>query len=139
MISDDLVSAYERTHYIVYSDTPFIFCIGVHSAELKKLHNTHHTGCSAFITACNPKSMELSPEQNEERQRALKHELDLLGYTYYEGLGQPEDGGWQGEASFLVLDIPESEAARLQEKYGQLAIVYCGEDAVPRLKFTNTA
>jgi len=137
MISNELVSAFERTRYIVYYDTPFTLRIGVHSAELKNLHTLHYSGCSAFITAYNPKSVELTPEQNEERQRALKQELDSLGYLYYEGLGQPEDAGWQGEASLLVLNIPEAVAVRLREDYGQWAIVYCGEDAVPQLKFTN--
>jgi len=136
-IAKDLLSAFERTRYIVYYDTPFTLRIGMHSAELKKLHDTHHCGCSAFITAYNPKSMELSREQNEERQRALKQELHSLGYPCYEGLGQPEDASWQGESSFLVLNITEEEACRLRDKYGQLAIVYCGEDAVPRLKFSS--
>ncbi len=134
-ITKDLLRAYERTRYIVYSDTPFILRIGNHSADLKKLHQSHGTVCSAFITAFNPDSEELMREQNEERQRALKQELDQLGYSCYAGLGQPEDGNWQGEDSFLVINIPEPEAVRLQEKYGQLAIVYCEEDAIPRLIF----
>ncbi len=134
-IAKDLLSAYERTRYIVYCDTPFTLRIGIHSPELKKLHDTRHSECSAFISACNPGSVEMTDEQNEKRQRALKKELDSLGYPYYEGLGQPEDARWQGEASFLVLNIPEPVAVRLREDYGQLAIVYCGGDAVPRLKF----
>lgn len=134
-IAKDLLSAYERTRYIVYYDIPFTLRIGVHSAELKKLHDTHLTMCSAFISACNPGSVEMTDEQNEERQRALKQELDVSGYACYEGLGQPEDEDWQGEPSFLVLNIPEPEAVSLCKKFGQLAIVYCGKDAVPRLKF----
>ena len=136
-IAKDLLSAYERTRYIVYYDTPFTLRIGVHSAELKKLHDAHGTHCSAFITAFNPGSVEMTREQNEERQRALKQELDQLGYSCYAGLGQPEDGSWQGEDSFLVLNITEEEACRLRDNYGQLAIVYCGEDAVPLLKFSG--
>jgi hypothetical protein len=136
-ISKDLHIAFERTRYIVYTDTPIVLRIGKASADLQKLHHAHGARCSAFITAFNPDSVALTLEQNEERQRALKNELDKLGYPYYEGLGQPEDDDWQGEASFLVINIPEPEAVRLQEKYGQLAIVYCGEDAVPCLKFTT--
>ncbi len=90
------------------TDMPFILRIGHHSADLKKLHQSHGTVCSAFITAFNPDSEELTRVQNEERQ---------------------------GEDSFLVINIPEPEAVRLQEKYGQLAIVYCEEDAIPRLIF----
>ena len=46
---------------------------------------------------------------------------------------QGYDGEWESEDSFLVLGISLEGAQELGAAYGQNAIVWCGEDAIPKL------
>jgi Protein of unknown function (DUF3293) len=90
----------------------------------------------AFITAWNPRSEELAPEENQRRQQRL---LGELGQRFRIMPGAGVGDGWS-EESVLVLGIARAEALLLGRRFGQLAIlagrlgeaaavVACEEDA----------
>jgi hypothetical protein len=130
-IDPALVAAYLATEYRV--GTPeFGLRIGKRSEELAAEHRVRGVGASAFVTACNPFSMELTDEQNAARHRDLCAELQSRGLAFIEGIGEPV-GDWKGEPSVLILGISREQASELGRRYEQNAIVWSGADAVPEL------
>ena len=77
----------------------------------------------AFVTAENPGSGELSPEENQRRTQGLAVLLAARGWVFHRGQGIPDHPGWTAENSFLVLGIPREVAVQLGRQYGQNAIV----------------
>lgn len=132
-IPRDTIQAYLETHYEVFGDMPATLQVGQFNPTLAALHDARHVACSAFITACNPYSRNLDPQDNAARQEALARELDALGLAYLKGVGKHPSNGWPGEASFLVLGLTLDAAKALGEQHGQNAVVWCGADAVPQL------
>jgi hypothetical protein len=73
----------------------------------------------AIITAENPMRRETSPEENAAAQAALKADLDALGVTYEQVLGQ------YGllENPFAIIGITEAQARELGNRYGQESVL----------------
>lgn len=117
----------------MHGSTCPVLRVGVFCPELAALHEAHRTGCSAFITACNPFSRLLGEAANAERQAILARELKRRGLAFIDGVGQHPSGQWPGEASFLVLGLALEAAQTLGRRLDQNAIVWSGPDAVPRL------
>jgi len=130
---NDLIDAYRATHYRVTDvDPPFVLTIGVHSAELRELHTQHRVSCSAFLTAWNPRSRPTGMADNRASQARMTAELRKSRYPLIDGIGESPDGGWS-EDSLLVLGLDRATAATIGRRYGQIAIVWSGVDAVPEL------
>lgn len=129
----NLVQAYQETDYHVFTDPPFKLNVGQASDELKRLHQAHSVVCSAYLTAWNPEGMWAGAEQNSAKQAALMNALDKRGKPFLPGLGRHPSGQWSGEASVLALGVSEEEARELGSLFRQNAVVWCGEDAIPRL------
>lgn len=100
---------------------------------LRACHADHGATCSAFLTACNPESQPLPEELNAVAQMALRRELDNRRMRYLDGLGIDPSGEWPAEPSLLVLGISLDAACEIGARYRQNALVWCAEDAVPRL------
>lgn len=130
---EDLIQAYRETHYKVLGPERVPLIIDEQSPTLSLLHLHHHVDCSAFLTAANPLSTELTPKENSERQLALADELRLRGLSFVEGVGQHPFNGWGGEPSFLVFGLNLQAAKTLGNKYEQNALVWSGSDSVPKL------
>lgn len=128
-----LVAAYRETDYHVFGEPPFVLRIGEPSVALRALHASLRVRTSAFITACNPFSEPLGDAENATRQAALARELASRGLSSLAGEGRHPANGWPGEASLLVPGIAAPVARELGETFGQNAIVFCGEDAMPTL------
>lgn len=79
--------------------------------------------CSAFITAYNPLSQNLSDEVNVRSQDALASELSERSLTFIDGIGMHSSGNWPSESSYLVLGLSLEAAKVLGSKYNQNAIV----------------
>jgi hypothetical protein len=60
-------------------------------------------------------------------------DLEALGLESVAGIGRDNDDPREGEPSFLALGISRRAAESLGRKYRQNAIVFAGEEAVPRL------
>ena len=81
---------------------------------------TSDAGC--VITACNPRSIQLSREENAMRTRQLHDELAYAGYRVLPATGfDPANPDWS-EPGWLVEGISESEAMRVARKWEQNAV-----------------
>lgn len=132
-IPQDVIQAYLETHYHVHGSAPTTLKVGEPNTVLAALHDAAGVTHSAYITACNPFSVEQEPARNAELQRALAEALRQRGLRHIDGIGQHPANGWDGEASFLVLGLSLNEAKALGAQLGQNAIVWSGADAVPQL------
>lgn len=129
-----LLAAYLAAHYrVTGTAAPFVLRVGHRSAELAALHLANDVNCSAFITACNPQGVVSSDSLNRASQQRLERQLSAMGVTFLAGLGEDPSGVWPGEPSVLVLGMSRSEAERIGREFGQLAIVWSAESAIPEL------
>lgn len=120
----ELLDAYRRT--IFCADTPrgrLALRIGQCNADLDLLLAEHECETWAYITAYNPGSVLLAPEENRQRQARLERDLSLGGWVCFSGEGIGANGDWPPEASTLVLGIDADSAQRLGRAFGQNAIV----------------
>lgn len=130
----ELVEAYRRTEYQVADGShAFTMRVDEPSDSLRTCHFAHGVECSAFITACNPRSVPTADDQNAGAMTRLAGELERRGYFVLHGRGVDPTGAWPGEPSFLVLGITEPDAVALARRFDQHAIVCAADDAVPRL------
>lgn len=130
-----LAAAFRRTHFEVLGvRKPFTLRIERPSRRLAMLHRQGRVRCSAFLTACNPGASKVrTPDWNRRQQRTLEQELTTMGICVIRGFGRDPTSEWPGEDSCLALGLLRRDAKRLGKKYRQLAIVWAGENAVPRL------
>jgi hypothetical protein len=130
----DLLAAYAATQFrVTGTQTPFVLRVGERSGELASMQFANSVNCSAFITAWNPWSVTQTESVNRTSQELLERELTAMGLTFLSGIGEDDPGVWPGEPSVLVLGLSREEAKRLGRAFGQLAIVWSGETAVPEL------
>ena len=134
-IPEALVLAYEETHYHVYSEPPFYLEVNKYSSALAALYKHYQVYTSAFITAWNPFSEQLSDVQNADRHQQLLKQTKDMDYQVIEGLGQHPSNKWPGEVSILVLGIPSFTAKELGEHFAQNAILFADEKAVSELVY----
>ncbi|MCA3000604.1 MAG: DUF3293 domain-containing protein [Rhodocyclaceae bacterium] len=127
-----LVEAYLEAEYRVHAEPPITLRIGLPSHALRKLHQLHG-GNSAFITAFNPFSQELSEEESLARQELLKADLLAAGCFVLPGIGRRFLNEMSREPSFLAVGIAAEAAKAIGTKYEQNAIVYNQAIAVPEL------
>ncbi len=128
-----LLESYESAKYHVDASPSFVLKIGQYSPELKSMYDASHKKKAAFITAYNPGSMELSNEENKERNQRLEEKIQALHLDYIHGEGKCDDDEWLGEESFLVFGINQKEAIQLGKEFGQNAIVWIPENSIPEL------
>jgi hypothetical protein len=122
--SAELESAYRTTDYCV--DGPigrFAIRIGQTSQPLDELLLQDGAPTWAYITACNPKSKQLSEAENAERMRQLEAEVIARGYRIIRGEGVGEAGDWR-ETSLLVIGVDRRAALELAREYEQNAFVF---------------
>ncbi|MBO0699096.1 MAG: DUF3293 domain-containing protein [Zavarzinella sp.] len=115
---DELEAAYWATDYRVDDAPggPFVIRIGECCDRL--------AGAEwAFVTACNPRSVCLSDEENARRTAELDAAVGERGWTVYRGHGVGRDGTWPPEPSLLIVGIAEADALGLAKRFGQNAIV----------------
>jgi hypothetical protein len=129
-----LFRAYKSTEYRVYGDEPFSMFVGKRSAEIELLFKEHSVSSAVFITAYNPRSKQLSDEENKTRLFQMEHEIKSMGYQIIDGMGIGQDSvpAWT-EESLLVLGMTESEADSLSSRYEQNAYVIAASDCIPML------
>ena len=127
-----LIQAYRETQYQV-PGLGLTLRVDQPSRALERAHRRHRSACSAFITACNPYSVELTAAENERRQSTLAAELRLRSLPFVKGIGQHPSNGWQGEPSFLVFGLTLEAAKTLCARLEQNGFVWSGADAVPSL------
>lgn len=129
------VRAYLETEYLVHLDpgSDLALLVGRPSAALRSVHARFGVHSSAFITACNPFSRQLSEAENFARQTALSRELIRRGLSALPGIGQHPSNQWPGEESFLVLGISLEAANEFAKTFEQNGFIWMDMDCTPQL------
>ena len=135
VLPNELINAYKKTNFDVFTEPLFTLNIGVFSERLASMYNENSVETACFITAYNPFSKALTLEENEISQNRLMENLVKSGNQFFEGIGLAPTGEWDGESSFLVLGISKQEASDLGNEFKQNAVVWCGKNCVPQLLF----
>ena len=133
VIHPELIQAYTETEFRVLEGMPLSIWVGKLNSDLLAVHKQYRVECSAFLTACNPFSQELSDEANSVRQIALAKELTARSLEFLPGIGQHPSSQWPGEPSYLVLGLTLEAAKALGARLEQNAIVWTGVDGVSQL------
>ena len=93
MIDSGLWDAYRNTRFWVHAEPdPFCFRVGERSAELARLLEGYGHTSAVFVTACNPRSEQLSDQANRVRHAELLHTLRTSGKTFLDGAGRDPSG-----------------------------------------------
>lgn len=129
----ELAQAYAATTYRIYlPEGALNLRVDQPSPALQSWLADEGVAEFAIITACNPGSQPRRQAENAEAQARLACDLLEAGYECLPAENQP-DGDWPLEESFFIPGIALDAACAIAEDHGQLAIVYGGEDFVPRL------
>ena len=132
--SPKLEETYLNTSYWVEDvKMPFSFRIGKSSPQLEDLLKRHGAASWAYITAYNPRSIPLTPVENERRNAELLQVVQSMGYRPLSGHGVGDDGMWPPEKSLLILGIDRHTASESGRRYGQNAMVVGGDGKPPEL------
>ena len=136
-LSRTLVNSYRVAHYrvVITNSISFILKIKKKSSELLELMQKHNLFTAVYVTAYNSQGKQTEPHINVRAQKALSGDVRRLGLPFLDGFGEDPTGNWKKEPSFLILGISLEDAEALGKKYGQNAIVWMEEDAVPYLIF----
>jgi len=133
-ISAELIAAYRATHYRVgQGANAFTLRVDVPSETLSRLCIASGHQNALFITAYNPFSQTQSNAANLDAHERLRDILGSQAGMVIESAGADPSGAWPEEKSFLALGVDLVASKRLGIQFGQNAIVWAGEDAVPRL------
>lgn len=130
----ELEAAYTATTYRVF----FPAAIGdLRLAQASEILRCvlQSSGALTFVilTAYNPCSLRLDTSSNQVRHRAMKADLLEISKHVFDGENLADNKDWPVEKSCCILGMSLIDACLLGNKYGQNAIVYGGEDAIPHL------
>ena len=129
-IDASLIQKYLDTDYIISDDPPLLMKIGEQSDDLRVLLGSMGVESAALITAWNPRSEQLTDDENDDRQGMLLTDIEKIRLNYLVGYGQLDD--WQ-EYSYLVLGIDQDQATAMATRFEQNAYVWIGPAGIPEL------
>jgi hypothetical protein len=122
-IPPELLAAYVATRYEI--DAPAgtaVIRVGQPVPEaLRAL--TFRWDSLAVVTAFNPFSVTLSPEENLRRHQVLQGTVDAAGRRMLGGAGRDTSGEWPPETSLAIFDATDDELDDWMLTFGQNAIV----------------
>lgn len=124
--------AYKATDFVVEDGfVEFAIRIGQKNAKLDNFLADRKIEMWAFITAFNPRSKQLSDEENATRHDELLALVKSRGFESLVGYGRACAGDWPPERSLFVLNIDRDSAGEIGRRFGQNAVVAgrFGEDA----------
>ncbi|MEL6924332.1 MAG: DUF3293 domain-containing protein, partial [Bacteroidota bacterium] len=115
-IDQRLHTAYRNTSYRILPARINIR-IGEPNHALNEMLIDNNVFHWAFIAAVNPKSIRLSPNENQQRHDSLCAILRKQAYAFCEGLGIGDDAQWPPEQSVFVMDIDQHQCQDLHRKH----------------------
>ncbi|MBK7353839.1 MAG: DUF3293 domain-containing protein [Nitrosomonas sp.] len=107
--------------------------IGKYCDILSRLMIAAKLSNALFITAYNPYGQLQSIQNNDLAQIELRKQLKQYSTSVYPGESIDPRNNWPAESSYLTLGIDLPHSIRLGIQFKQNAIVWGGDDAVPRL------
>lgn len=96
-----------------------------------------HVSRWVILTAQNPASEQISPENNAERQSQLECLLLERGFETYVCENVPDNKDWPIEESCFVPGLTREDGVALGRQFGQNAILYGESDGIPRLHWLD--
>lgn len=132
-MTEEWNASYLNARYFVTGEIEFR--IGLQNETLDGLLRQSKAATWAFVTAFNPRSEQLTEQENAERNAALQKILEENNFRFLAGRG--EGAGWQPEASFFILDIDRAAAIRLGKQFEQNAVVTGQIGKSPELVWCN--
>ncbi len=133
-INDEIIASYHAAIYHFGTDPSAIeLCIGQYSKPLSCLIAESGHRCAVFISAYNPGSRIQCSEFNRVAHDQLHNDLRSHADQIIEGVSSDPSVVWPPEMGFLAVGVDLATAQRLGDQYGQNAILWADEDAVPRL------
>ncbi|MEP6753858.1 MAG: DUF3293 domain-containing protein [Chthonomonadales bacterium] len=138
--TEELDESYRGANYVVDSPSGRLTLkIGAFNDDLEVLLRLQNVNVWSIITAHNPASRLLTPEENAVRHTELTLTINQFGFQHYEGYGACPAGDWPHEMSLFILGIEREQAMELGQHFGQNAIV-CGDaGGVPQLVWCTDA
>ena len=134
---DELKQAYWNTNYIINKNSIFKEGLTLHINKVTNIKNAlPELKEWAFITAWNPNSIQLSKQENEQKNANLLDDISSKGYISHLGSGISQDGKWS-EDSFFIENISKEEALVYALKYEQCTFVYGKVNQVSELIWTT--
>lgn len=135
ILSKELVSNYLAAWYQIRIDTTRLIMlrIGSQSRSVATLLQATGNQNAAYITACNPASQMVTPEENQSATIQLYKQLAGYSKHLYPGESIDPAGEWPAEAGFLALGIDLATARTIGHAFGQNAIIWMNTDAISRL------
>jgi hypothetical protein len=140
---EQLLGAYRATLYRVWAPgAELLLRVDQHEPKLTKLFREAWVEGAALLTAWNPGSVSRPLHVNQSRQQALERELRAAGCACLRARNEPGVDSatreqWSEEA-VLALGITLEKAQELAICHEQLAFLWIGTDATPRLMTTTT-
>ena len=136
LIAPSLVQSYRQAIYLIHDKGGDIAIkVGEVSHQLSTLMKAHKAKSAAFITAFNPYSALVSPQENELSHKALLSDLSALGLECISGEGVDSENLWPSEPSILILGISLENAESLAKRYKQNAFIWIpGDEGLAELK-----
>ena len=86
-LSKELINAYKKTNYEVFTEQPFKLNIDIFSERLSLIYKENSVETACFITAYNPFSEKLTLEDNKAFQEKLLQNIIHSGNQFFEGIG----------------------------------------------------
>lgn len=135
-IAAELLSAYQATDFVVFDrDEEWVLKVGVPSPQIDALLDRHSATTATIVTAFNPRSRALAPEENAARHRSMVRLLEERGLPFLYGEGRDPSGDWIAETECIVFGISLVEGLELARRFDQNAVVFIERGKAPRLEF----
>lgn len=132
----ELFRSFCQTNYWV--ETPgesFRLRIGEFHHALATFLAAENIDTWAILTAENPRSQQLSEEENQSRREQLAAKAEQLGHPHFPTRALAPAGDWPAEVGFLLGDLSLAEAVALGRHFDQHAVVYGNLTQPPGLLF----
>ena len=130
----ELEIAYRATRYVLnLPEGACVLRVDQCSPRLAEWLQARKMHSFSVLTAFNPASRLLSPEENVRRQAVLLAQLEGAGRRVLTGRNLPENAAAFAEDSVCVFNLTLTEALAIGRKYGQNALLFGGESGIPRL------
>jgi hypothetical protein len=123
-LSLETLTAYCRTSYRADTDSgSFVLRVGRRHPEFDGWLRSGGYDRWALLTAWNPRSTVLTPEQNAARHARLIARIDDLKLPRFPSQGLGDDPAWPPEEGLLIVGIDSRQALALAAEFEQHAIV----------------
>ena len=137
-VAPELHALYAATDFVVF-DTggEWVIKVGAASPRIDAVLDRFKVTSASVISAWNPRSILLSPDENAARHAQLIAVLKSRSLDYLLGEGRDTTGDWIPEAECIVFGTSLDEGLDLARSFDQNAIVFLEHGKAPRLAYID--